>query len=176
MNTEKFWSMIEDAKQQSMGNIPQQKELLLNTLASLPIEDIQEVHQILSAVIRKAYRADLWEAVSIIACACGEEAFLDFRGWLVAQGQITFEKVLEDPENLADIITKQERLNIFDGDIPYIAADAYERKTNTSMPDGFYYEMVDLAGGSLRPERERLSKFPRIITKIGECDGTEWLD
>lgn len=173
MNTETFWSMIEAARQQSKGNIEIQHELLIDALSRLIPADIQEFDRILWMMMARAYRADLWEAASLIACGCTDDGFHEFQGWLIAQGQAIYEKVLDNPDNLSEIVDKKQRFNIFDGGMTSIADETYEQKTGEFLPESGYREKVVLVGGSLIPENERPAKFPRIIAKLGKCHDDE---
>lgn len=170
MNTEKFWSMIEEARQQSRREIETQLELLKGALADLSKESIQEFDRILWMMMARAYRADLWEAASLVACGCSDDGFHEFQGWLIAQGQAIYESVLENPENLSDFVDKKQRFNIFEGRMTSIAEEAYESKTGQLIPESGYREKVTLVGRPLTPENERGAKFPRIVAKFGSCD------
>jgi hypothetical protein len=166
MNVEMFWSLIEDARQQSEANIEKELELLAQALFPLSLDDIQEFDRILWTMMARAYRADLWEAASLVAFGCTDDGFHDFRDWLIAQGQIIFEKALEDPENLAEIVDKQHRDSIYDGRFTSIAAKVYEQKTGQEIPESGYREKVELER-PLASDDESAAKYPRIIAKLG---------
>jgi hypothetical protein len=165
--------MIEEARQQSEGSVAKQRELLIEALCELSTDEILEFNRILWSMMARAYRADVWNAAWLVACGCGDDAFDDFRNWLIAQGQVIYEKVLEDPENLADIVDKKERFNIFEGYMSRTAEMAYERKTQQRIPASGYSEKLVLVGDTLFSEEELPAKFPRIIDKIGGCDDEE---
>ena len=170
MNTETFWAMIASARDQSAGNIERQHGSLIDTWSQLDELDIQEFDHILWKMMARAYRADLWEAAFLVACHCGEDSFEYFRGWLIAQGQYIYERVLADSEYLANFVNKEQRGNIFDEQMTYIAVDAYKQKTGRQMPEQGYQEKVILVGGPLTPEDDLPTKFPRIVAKLGICD------
>lgn len=167
MNIELFWSLIEEARQQSEANIEKELELLAQALSSFSLGDIQEFDRIVWTMMARAYRADLWEAASLVAFGCTDDGFHDFRGWLIAQGQVIFEKVLEDPENLAEIVDKQHRDSIYDGRTTSIAAEVYEQKTGQEITESGYSEEIEL-GRPLIPYNERSAKYPRIRAKLGD--------
>jgi hypothetical protein len=50
-----------------------------------------------------SYRWDLWGAAYLLNGGCSDDGFEYFRGWLIAQGHEVFERVLEDPDVLADL-------------------------------------------------------------------------
>lgn len=168
MDIEKFWAVIEATHQTSHGNINQQLELLIETLSQFPAEIIQEFDRILWIFMARAYRADLWETVSVVACGCTDDGFHEFLGWLIAQGETMYEKVLDDPNSLADVVDKEQRFNIFNGRMTSIAQEAYEQKTGQDIPETGYRETVNLKR-SLIPASERSSHYPRIFATFGKC-------
>jgi len=58
---------------------------------------------LLNAVMSRAYTWDLIAAACFLGCGQSDDGFEDFRAWLVAQGQETFEMVLADVTTLADL-------------------------------------------------------------------------
>ncbi len=173
MNTEAFWSLIETAKESSAGNIDKQIELMIAALVDLSVEEIQQFDRILWSMMARVYRADIWEVVILAACLCSDDNFHEFQGWLIAQGRANFEKVLENPENLADIVDQEHRFDIFDGRVTSLGSEAYELKTGQEIPESGYREDVTLGRELLKTEEEMRQKFPYIVAKLGECDGDE---
>ena len=50
-----------------------------------------------------AYQYGLWTAASVIERGgCTDDGFIDFRGWLIAQGREVYMATLKDPDSLAD--------------------------------------------------------------------------
>ncbi len=170
MDIERFWAVIEDAHQASNGNLDKQVKLMIETLTNLSADEIQEFDRIVWSLMTRAYRTDIWEAAWLVACGCGDDAFHDFRNWLISQGQTIYEKVLENPENLADFVDKNQRFNIFEGWMSSVASLAYEQKIKQHIPKTGYRETPILIGGTVDLEGKLPSKFPRIIDKIGGCD------
>ena len=168
MDIEKFWAVIQDTYQASNGNIGKQLELITEILTDLSAESIQEFDRLIWIMMARAYRANLWEAASVAACGCTDDGFHEFQGWLIAQGETIYEKVLDDPNYLADVVDKEQRYNIFNGRMTSIAQEAYERKTGQDIPETGYREKVKL-GRPLLPGNERPSHYPRILAALGEC-------
>lgn len=173
MDIEQFWAVIEETHQASNGNLDNQVKLMIETLTDFSADEIQEFDHILWTMMARTYRADVWEAVLLAACICSDDNFHEFQGWLIAQGRTNFEKVLENPEKLADLVDKEHRFDIFDGRVTAVGEDAYELKTKREIPESGYREDVILVGGPLKTEEQIRQKFPRIIAKLGECDDDE---
>jgi hypothetical protein len=177
MNIDTFWSIIEATRQPYTGNIKEQIELveklhqlLIDTLVNLSPKEIQEFDRILWLLMAQSYRSDLWEAAWLVQCGCGDDAFYDFRNWLISQGKYTYEKTLADPEHLADIVDKKNRLDAFFGWITDVGQLAYEQKTGQPIPETGYRENLVLVGEDVTSEEKLPAKYPRIIAKIGGCD------
>src|SRR5690349_12557423 len=115
MNTDIFWKLIEDAQRKDTdGWIKLDHNALIDELIPLSTDEIQDFGRIFYRMKAKAYRADLWDAVYLVACGCGDNAFDDFKNWLIVQGQEIYDKALSDPDNLADIVPRKHRFDLGD--------------------------------------------------------------
>jgi Protein of unknown function (DUF4240) len=52
----------------------------------------------------EAYRHDLWNAIKFFDDGCSDDAFSEFREWLIWQGRKVFEEVVLQPDELADYL------------------------------------------------------------------------
>jgi hypothetical protein len=50
-----------------------------------------------------AYRSPLWAAAYVINGGCSDDGFECFRGWLIVQGRDVHERIVADPDALADL-------------------------------------------------------------------------
>src|SRR5262245_20680256 len=104
MDDVEFWRLIDDAREAGNGNQDRQHEWLVATLAKLPEPEILSWEEVFETHMVDAYIAELWEVAFIINCGCGDDGFIDFRSWLIGQGTVVFERTLNDPESLVDVI------------------------------------------------------------------------
>jgi hypothetical protein len=97
-----FWALIEEArvKVKHLSDIP---NWLIEVLQNKPVSDIANFHERRLELIVKAYDARLWTAVELMLDGCGDDTFVDFRDWLICQGQKVYEAALENPDILAGI-------------------------------------------------------------------------
>jgi hypothetical protein len=92
----------------------------------------------LDEAVAAADRPDLWGAATLIQGGCSDDAFVDFRAWLVGRGQEVYDAALLDPDSLADVL---------DGDpvdgfgLDAAAVRVYEAKTGMS---DFYQQVRQL--------------------------------
>ena len=81
-----------------------------------------------------AYKYGLWTAASVMLDGCSDDGFIDFRGWLIAQGKNVYFAALEDPDSLADVPFYGG--GYFEA-LTYIGDSVYEKLTGTSAYYGF---------------------------------------
>ncbi|WP_042369500.1 DUF4240 domain-containing protein [Streptacidiphilus neutrinimicus] len=105
MNTQQLWHMIEEARSQVPD--PTQGDAVAarvtELLALRPASEIVAAEQVFWDLMADSYRAPLWAAAYITNGGCSDDGFDYFRGWLITQGSQTFERVVADPDALADL-------------------------------------------------------------------------
>ncbi|MFE7409160.1 DUF4240 domain-containing protein [Streptomyces laurentii] len=105
MNKQQFWQLIEAARNQASnpndGEAVAREVTLL--LASRPVEEIVAAEQVLRDLMVDSYTNPLWAAAYLAHGGCSDDGFDYFRGWLIAQGREAFERVVADPDALAEL-------------------------------------------------------------------------
>ncbi|MEV8038371.1 DUF4240 domain-containing protein [Streptomyces sp. NPDC086182] len=105
MNKEQFWQLIEAARNQAFN--PNDGELVArraaSQLATHPVEEIVAAQQVLWDLMADSYTNPLWAAAYVINGGCSDDGFDYFRGWLIAQGREVFERIVADPDVLAEV-------------------------------------------------------------------------
>ncbi|QIQ04326.1 DUF4240 domain-containing protein [Streptomyces liangshanensis] len=72
-------------------------------LARRSPQEIVATQQVLWDLMADSYRNPLWAAAYVLNGGCSDDGFDYFRGWLIAQGRTTFERVLDAPDSLAEL-------------------------------------------------------------------------
>jgi uncharacterized protein DUF4240 len=105
MNKQQFWQLVEAARNQASN--PNDGEAVAreatSLLASQPVEEIVAAEQVLWDLMVDSYANPLWAAAYIANGGCSDDGFDYFRGWLIAQGRDVFERVVADPDALAEL-------------------------------------------------------------------------
>src|SRR5574341_810705 len=172
MDIATFWKMIEAARKTASGDIEKQTELLVEALSKQSDKDIIEFDRIMWDMKGKAYRGNLYDACDFIRCGCSDTDFMDFRAWLIAQGEEIFEKAIENPDSLVEIVDVEHRLDVVYERFAYIGVYAYRRKNGEAaeIPRA-PREQPQLIGG-VHAEEELPQLFPALMEKLGGC--REW--
>jgi hypothetical protein len=102
MNQTEFWALIGQSKQAAGIDTPKQTEWLIAALGKLSLEEILAFEWEMIGQMDRAYASHLWAAAHIVLGGCSDDWFDYFRGWLVAQGEATFERAMAGPESLSE--------------------------------------------------------------------------
>jgi hypothetical protein len=132
MDKLEFWELIADAQAMSAGDPDSQVRLLEDQLASLRPAEIVRFYDIFVEFDTLAYTSDLWAAAYIINGGCSDDGFMDFRGWLIAQGEAVYNRAVLDPESLLGVAVASEAAEC--ESMRYVAWSAYERVIGSEMP------------------------------------------
>ncbi|MET4925155.1 DUF4240 domain-containing protein [Streptomyces sp. PSRA5] len=105
MNKDQFWQLIEAARAQEsdLGDGRAVARRAGELLADRPVEEIVAAQQTFWDLMAASYTSPLWAAAYITNGGCSDDGFDYFRGWLVSQGRDAFERVVADPDSLADL-------------------------------------------------------------------------
>jgi hypothetical protein len=131
MNTDDFWSLIEESRDEGAGS-EQAAEALLLRLKNMIPEEILEFQSHLDERMVETYRWDLWAVAYIVGGGCSDDSFEYFRGWLITQGREFYETAMMDPELAANGMDPGEVYEC--EDILYVPARAYEQVKGEPMP------------------------------------------
>ena len=133
MNKDVFWQMIENSRQQCGGDHDMMKQRLTQELSSMSPQDIRLYKDINDEYIQLADRQDLYEFGSALNGGMSDDAYMDFRSWLISQGKEVFMTALENHKTLdlellkpIDHYYEWESFN-------YIASYAYEINTGGDL-------------------------------------------
>ncbi|MBI1247111.1 DUF4240 domain-containing protein [bacterium] len=180
MNDKTFWQILDDSRKAAIAELPDapnEDEVFDDYVAALKEElskvefgDLVTFDSIFQQKMIAAYRWDLWGAVYWLFGGCCDDSFSDFRSNLIGLGKTDYEKVLESPDNLAEIMTRPN--------LPYMLSEGFQ---NVAM------EVYEVLGGPLfqpnyprypeRPTGEEFDfddatviarRYPRIVERFPE--------
>lgn len=161
MDEDLFWHLIdEDLVNQPIGD---RLDRLPERLAAYKPVAIRDFEKILNVVEARAYRTDIWALAYLLQGGCSDDAFEDFRGWLILQGRQVFEGALQDPDSF-DVSLHSGAAGGMDG-LRDAAAIAYEMRQGKTMQPVKRPKMV-LSGPDLE-EEDFAAALPRIARLVG---------
>ena len=147
MNEDSFWKLIETSIDRGtlneLGEDDYPEELvqpLIENLATLSIQEIQQFEEFLA---RALYNLD----GDIFADNAGEsgksdDGFLYCRCWIVANGRMYYESIVEDPEKMPKTISE------WCEPLLYVTSQAWAQQTGNDSEDWDYTTTVSYETGS----------------------------
>jgi len=177
MNEQQFWQLIEASRKETdvdaCGDFNQTQQLnyLENALRRLGNDELIGWEKVFHHLMNLSYRWDLMRIAELIEGGCGDDGFMDFRGWLISQGKAVFDRTLRDPDSLVDVAHRGRAGMCFFPDIAFIASRLYEERTGIDeMPtDGFDSIPTKPLGEFLETGPVKLEKrFPRLWRRFGK--------
>lgn len=103
INKDTFWALIAQAKEHCGQDQDTYAQWLVDRLTALGPEQALRYDAIVHGYQELAHKYGLWNAASILCDGCSDDGFMDFQGWLIAQGKEVYMAALKDPDSLADI-------------------------------------------------------------------------
>ncbi len=165
MTETEFWILMDQTRLVAGRDTQKQADLIIETLKSMPEQDILDYNELMTHFIDRAYIADLWDAASIIGCGCGNDTFMDFRAWLVGQGREVYENAIIEPATLVDLVEIDQNTQV--QDLWSSASIAYFDLTGEDIPLE-RRDAPELIGKS-RSDAEKIKRFPKLHAKFGNC-------
>ncbi len=103
MNEDDFWAVVEAARRHSHGDPDAMAEYLQARFYDAHDRTIIEFHSHLVVANRRLYTWTHGEAADLICGSLGDDGFTDWRSWVITLGRHTFEQVVANPDNIADV-------------------------------------------------------------------------
>ena len=104
MSKADFWELIAGAKKECGQNMGLSIHWVTSQLIARGPQQTQDFTNIMDGYMSLSYQYGLWTAASLMCeNGCSEDSFIDFRAWLIAQGEEVYLAALADPDSLADV-------------------------------------------------------------------------
>lgn len=122
LEKKEFWRLIEKSRKFD------QTQWLTEELDQKGLEEVLDFEFLFQELMNASYHSRLWGAAFVLMGGCSDDAFDYFRGWLIGQGEEIYNKVMKDPEFLAEYINED---NLDDEGFPQneellsVGVDAY---------------------------------------------------
>lgn len=135
LSRDSFWNII-DHSAASEANPDAQLADLRTSLSRLSPSQIADFERLFDETMRQSYSWDLWGAAYIANGGASDDGFEYFRCWLISKGRKVFEKVVADPDSLADVLAGSEGGGDLEfEDFAYVARETWAAKTKRDWND-----------------------------------------
>lgn len=182
MDTDTFWALVDDTRAQAVAEHPESVvaehvATITEALEELSDDEVREFYRELRAVRARANSWDLWAAAYVALGGASDDTFLDFRNWLISHGRETYERVLADPDSVADLTWDEDENDFGAAELwAYAAVEVLEdRGFDEEELDPDENEVDDEFGkptGEPFPEDDDAwfaARLPRLWAKHGDA-------
>ena len=162
MNASSFWDIIDRSRSESEGDKDAQLDILTAQLKTLPREEVIDFKNRLNEAMARAYTWDLIGAAHFIGCGASDDGFMDFRAWLVSLGHGTFEKIVRDAQELAEVPFSDDPLEEWEFEaLHMLPAEICEDEEGEEVP---YSDDPEEPSGEPCDESPEtlMARFPRL--------------
>lgn len=166
MSVDRFWEMVEVARQQS-GDGMADPDQLQAALGRCAVAEILGFQLRLEECLAASYRLDLWAVAYLVKGGCSNDGFDYFRGWLIAQGRSYFEAALADPERAAD---RADGRDAECEEMLGVGREAFARRSKRPMPCGLIAHPPHAIGTDWT-EEDLPRLYPRLAKRFGGSEG-----
>ena len=153
MDITEFWTLIEAARAQATNTVDDDGKAvaahLTEQLAATSELTIFEFEQHFETLDSALYRWDVWAAAYLINGGCSDDAFMDFRAAVITQGRDWYERIAQNPDELADhpevraVAAGDRGSALFQEVVNYVSARAYDQLTDEGTDMCDFYEAYD---------------------------------
>ncbi|WP_034264972.1 DUF4240 domain-containing protein [Actinospica robiniae] len=162
MDITEFWTLIEAARAQATNTVDDDGKAVASYLterlaatSELTIFEFEQHFEILDSAL---YRWDVWAAATLINGGCSDDSFMDFRAAVITQGREWYERIAQNPDELADhpdvraVAAGDRKSALFQEAVNYVSAHAYDQITDDDTDMRDFYEAYDAFIGEDVPE------------------------
>lgn len=172
MTEDQFWEIV-GRTAVFQADAAKQLKALHEQLAQLPVEEVESFETTFGAVMERSYKWDLWGADYVVHGGASDDAFEYFRCWLISKGRAVFERVLGDPDSLADLLAPESHGMLEFEDFAYVARHVWASKMREPAGDmPMASNMIHAEGPAGEPfgedEAALAARYPKLWQRFGE--------
>ena len=172
MTTDEFWDLVDAARIEAhTASSDAVLESMSAKLAGVSPEEMVSFRDRYDEAMAQAYTWPLWGAAYIIGGGCSDDAFADFRSWLISMGRRTYQAALADPDSLAELdLGPNAAEDAFFEEFAYLVGEVYEVTTGEELPDATSVHPAEPSGEAWEEDGTDLSRrFPKLWKRYGDA-------
>ena len=159
MNEDVFWEIIAKSKSQTT-TVGEQIEYLSNELGRYAAPQIKRFQKIVEDKLAELNHWDVWALAYLAQDGCSDDAFLEFRAWLILQGQEIFRTSINNIREVMKSVPPGTQTEA--GGLLGLAAVAYEARAGEPLP--FTKRKMSPVRGNPWQEEELESRYPEVFS------------
>jgi Protein of unknown function (DUF4240) len=135
INTDQFWSLIDNSVIASNGDKFLQANYLTTELEKLSLEEITNFEIAFCKCVIDADNYNIMAAQKIIKGYVSDDSNLYFRCWIIGQGKTAYSEIIKNADSLSLLLNKGEECDW--EELMYVATKAYSAKSGKDEDETF---------------------------------------
>lgn len=178
VDAERYWALVNSTI--AFESDPQRQITALRAvLSALPAAEIEGFEATFDALMRQSYSWELRDAFYVIHGMVSDDTFEYFRCWLISKGRVVFEKVSDNPDSLADLLSPNSRGPLQFEEFAYVARDVWAEKTGKSFNEMTIVAAMAYPDGpsGVKGETDRVSlqvRYPKLWQRFRKRSWWPW--
>ncbi len=132
LNENVFWEIIDKSLKNS-NDCDEQEIYLIKEISKLNKEDIIGFKLRLIELSNNIYTSHMWCAGYLMNGGCSDDAFEDFKNWVISKGKEVYYNAKNNPDTLEAIYNDDDYYEF--ESLSYVANDAFEKVTGKNIYD-----------------------------------------
>ena len=165
-----FWSVVERSRLAAGRDVEVRPAFLEQELDRLHTAEVIEFDRVFHSLMARAYCPILWSAARFLEGGyVSDDAFTDFRSWLISEGRARFEAVLKDPNALGCASAQHQNSFLHEG-FCYAAWAVVVERRGHDLEGYSAHDFVELPFGVDEVDPEVF--FPKLAPLVKERRAT----
>ncbi|MHC4405621.1 MAG: DUF4240 domain-containing protein [Planctomycetota bacterium] len=163
MTRDDFWQLVAQLIAKTRGNLERFTTALDKHLKSLAANEIEDFARHYAELQNEANTTGILEAAYIIGCGASNDGFMDFRRWIVFQGEADFKNIVDNPDYLGAYDRKADPIEQWHCE--YHPMWAYEEATGKALQH-FDVAVYPDAESDFDKPKTLAKRYPKLWKRI----------
>jgi hypothetical protein len=167
IDADTFWSMMADARARGNGDPDAMADALDYPLYDANDQTVRSFQAQFVAASIQLYTWRTGEAAELICGSMDDDDFVAWRTWVISLGRETFESVVENPDNIADVQVFDDGCGDWFDPISWVASDIWQQRHPDSGDPVFsaLRPATDPAGVRLHGDKAIRAALPKVAAR-----------
>lgn len=163
MTRDGFWQIVAQLIAKTRGNLERFTTALDKHLKSLTTDEIEDFARHYADMLNEANTTGVLEVAYIIGCGASNDGYMDFRCWIVFQGEPQFKNIVENPDYLGTYDPKADPIEQWSCE--YHPMWAYEDATGNELQH-FDVAVYPDAESDFDKPKTLAKRYPKLWKRI----------
>lgn len=165
MSEDEFWKIVESSGSPDDCSPDEQCKNIIKSLKGEPKEILVGFSNIHRELLCKGYTWPMLKACFVLISFISDDAFEDFRNWIILQGKKRFYETLSNPDTMANYIKVEDPVEEITGEsLLFVCEEAWDGAIE-ALEQNYVYPNYPNLDYDWPSETELQQEFPKLFNK-----------